>query len=436
MKIIALLRTVLALVRTRRASARTCAGSLALLVATTALPALAAQPQGVIDAATIMPAEPVDCSERLAALAKKHDVPGLAAVVVYRGTVVAQGHAGIRKRGDATPVGAGDLYHLGSDTKAMTATMIATLVQEGVLSWDTTVTKVFEAHGVTVDPGWSKVTLAHLLTNRGGAPADLRAGGLWAKLWERNGTPTEQRMQLVRGVVGSPPLHEPGTKFLYSNAGFAIAGAMAECVTGRAWEDLMRERLFTPLGMMSPGFGAPGVADSIDQPRGHTDKGVPVEPGIQADNPPAIGPAGTVHCSLEDWAKFLSLHARGPREGWTVDGRVLIPAAEFTLMHAPAPGTGKERYGFGWGIVSGPRVGEGALTHAGSNTMWYAVCTVSVAKDAAVLVACNQGGAKGTAAANEAMQMLIESHVAPLSAVVPQQNAADAPVKADPTPAK
>src|SRR5262249_20455813 len=156
-----------------------------------------------------------------------------------------------------------DRFHLGSCTKSMTATMIATLVEEGKLGWTTSVGEGFPELAEQMKPAWKSVTIEQLLTHRRGAPAGLDAGGLLGRLWKREGTPREQRVTLVRGVLEREPEAAAGTRFIYSNAGFAIAGAMAEKVAGEAWEDLMRERIFGPLGMTSAGFGAPGTPGKL-----------------------------------------------------------------------------------------------------------------------------------------------------------------------------
>ena len=59
-------------------------------------------------------------------------------------------------------------------------------------------------------------------------PADLGADGLWGRLWQAKGTPREQRRMLLEGVLAQNPIAPPGTKFVYSNANFATAGAMCE----------------------------------------------------------------------------------------------------------------------------------------------------------------------------------------------------------------
>src|SRR6185312_6540862 len=183
------------------------------------------------------------------------------------------------------------------------------------------------------------------------------------------------------------------------NAGVSIAGHMAEKVTGRSWEDLMREKIFRPLGMTTAGFGAPGTRATNDQPRGHKPDGTPVEPGPQADNPVAIGPAAIVHCSIGDWAKFAEANLPSA----TIK---LVKPQTLEKLHTPA--AGNPPYAMGWIIADNqPWAGGRALTHAGSNTMWFAVVWLAPAKDFAVLVACNQVNDK---ACNDAVLALIADH--------------------------
>ena len=365
----------------------------------TASPAPVGQP-------TSAPA-PADVSGILEPIRERYRLPALAAVVLQGDRITMAGAVGVRKLGSPEEVTIDDRFHIGSDTKAMTATLCALLVEEGKLAWTSTIAEVFPELADSMDPDYRGVTLEQLLAHRGGTPADLDAGGLWARLWLRIGTPTEQRRTLLEGVLTKPPAVKPGTKFLYSNAGYAIAGAMAEKVTGEAWEDLMRKRLFGPLGMTSAGFGPPGTAGRVDEPWGHAvrgDKLVAVEPGVLADNPPAIGPAGTVHVALGDWAKFIALHLRAAQ------GRArLLKPESFLKLHTPPEG---QDYALGWGVTSRPWGGR-VLTHAGSNTMWYAVVWVAPEKDFAVLVATNAGGDEAAKACDEAAGALVRRVVAP-----------------------
>jgi CubicO group peptidase (beta-lactamase class C family) len=346
-----------------------------------------------------------DAAPLLAPAREKHDLPALAGVVVLGdGRVTAAGVVGVRRRGSPEAATLADRWHLGSCTKSMTATLCALLVEEKRLSWDATVGGVFAKAVPAIDPSWKPVTLDLLLHHRAGAPADLRADGLWDRLWRFRGTPKDARLALVAGVVAKPPVSPPGTKYLYSNAGFATAGAMAETVTGRGWEQLLRERLFAPLGITTAGFGAPGTAARVDQPRGHGADGKPVEPGLLADNPVAIGPAGTVHMTIEDWARYVAAHVSGERSGR------LLPSAAWKRLHAPPDGEGT-RYAMGWVVTDRDWGGE-VLTHNGSNTMWYCVAWLSPSKDFAVLVTCNRGGPQAEQGCDQAAWALIQDHLA------------------------
>ena len=339
-----------------------------------------------------------DLSPLLAPILRQHDLPGMVAAVVKGDRIVAAGVAGVRHRGGNEKIGLSDQFHIGSDTKAMTATLCAILVEEGKLSWETTIADVFPELKQKMRPAWRAVTLRQLLTHRGGMPASLDEDGLWARLWTIR-EPVKARQTLLEGVLAHDPIAPPGTKFLYSNAGYAVAGHMAEYVTGTAWEELMRRRIFRPLGMSTAGFGAPGKAGAVDEPWGHTEKGEPVEPGPRADNPPAIGPAGTVHCSIEDWAKFISMHLRGE------SGRAkFLKAQTFKMLHTSPEGSD---YAMGWGVLKRDWAGGITLTHAGSNTMWYAVAWLAPKRDFAVLVCCNQGGDQAAKACDEVAAKLV-----------------------------
>lgn len=339
-----------------------------------------------------------DISALLAPVIQKHDVPGMAGAVVHDGKTVALGVAGVRTRGKPEQVAIADRFHIGSDTKAITAMLCGILVDEGKLRWDQTLGETFPELK-SMHPRYRTVTLEQLLTNRSGAPGDLTKDELWRKLWQHKGTPTSARRLLVESVTSKPPEANPGQKYIYSNAGFSIAGHMAEKVTGKSWEDLLRAKIFRPLGMTTAGFGPPGSRAKNDQPRGHQADGSPVEPGPGADNPVAIGPAGIVHCSIGDWAKFVAANLPSSKTK-------LVKPATLEKLHTPAPGTPK--YAMGWIIADGqPWAGGPALTHAGSNNMWFAVTWLAPAKDFAVLVACNQADDK---ACNDAVLALIADH--------------------------
>jgi CubicO group peptidase (beta-lactamase class C family) len=362
---------------------------LSVLCAVLAVVAVRAQPA---------PAKANDVSSQLAPIIQRHNLPGMVAAVVQGDRVVATGAAGVRVRGGRDPVTLADRFHLGSCSKAMTATLCAMLVEEGKLRWESTAGDVFP-DVKAVHPGFRRVTLEQLLNQRSGVPGEVD-DQLWGSLWAPKGVAA--RRKVLETVFARPPQSEPGTQYVYSNFNYALAGHMAETVAHRPWEELMREKLFIPLGMTSAGFGAPRDTGNVRQPRGHMSDGKPVEPTAQAsDNPPAIGPAGTVHCSVGDWAKFVTLHLQGER------GKAkLLKAETFKKLHTAPDGS---PYAMGWLVGPSP-LGKGvALNHAGSNRMWYAVTWVLPDSDLAVLVMCNQGepGAAAEKACDEASGLLL-----------------------------
>ncbi|HEY6339563.1 MAG TPA: serine hydrolase domain-containing protein [Candidatus Sulfotelmatobacter sp.] len=350
--------------------------------------ALACSPRASSDAADAAnPSSPESLNSLLDPIRQKYDLPALAGAIVTSKGLVASGAVGVRKYGTDTPITIDDQFHLGSDTKAMTATMLATLVEEGVISWDTTLEQVFPGMASTMNPAYKKVTLEQLLAHRAGFSDDSWPHGKsFEDMHRLPGTPREQREAYVAMVLSEPPVNEPGSTFLYSNRSYAVAGAMAERVANDSWESLMQKRIFTPLGMASCGVGAMGTPGKVDEPWQHKlvlTLHQAIEPGPEADNPPVIGPAGTVHCSVVDWGKFITAHLRGEKG----EAGILKPET-FKHLHTPLFGGD---YAAGWIVVDRPWAGGRALNHAGSNTQNYAVVWMAPAKDFAVLVMTNQG---------------------------------------------
>jgi CubicO group peptidase (beta-lactamase class C family) len=346
-------------------------------------------------------AEEQDLAAVLEPIRKKHGVPALGGLILRGDKVTAIGATGVRKLGSKKSVTVDDLWHLGSCTKSMTATLVGRYVERGKIAWDTPLSKALPRLK-KMDGGFQVVTIEQLLRNRGGVPSDLSAGGLWARLWKKEGTPTSQRRALAEGVLTKPPLSAPGTKYLYSNAGFSIAGYAIEVKTKKSWEKLMRDDLFNPLGMKSAGFGAPGKG--LSQPWGHAVRGgsaVPMPPSPDSDNPPAIGPANAVHVSLRDWSKYIALHLRGAQ-----DGKKPLLLKRETLRYLQTAKKGED-YAKGWMVTKRPWAGGEVFWHNGTNTMWFCVVWIAPKKDFALLMTCNQGGAAAQKACDEGVGALI-----------------------------
>ncbi len=341
---------------------------------------------------------PVQADERLnqvlAPVRDEHHLPGLIGAILVGGRLATIGALGIRKIGSPEPMRVTDQVHLGSCTKAMTATVIGMLVEEQKLKWSSTIREIFPEEASNFHPQFQGVTLSHLLTHRAGLPQD----GPW---WHLPGqTTTEMRHSLLLTMLENNPASKPGTTYAYSNVGYALAGLMAEQVTGESWESLLTRRLFQPLEMASAGFGAPGRPGDVSQPWGHRLVGLDVKP-TQQDNAPAMGPAGTVHCSVPDWARFAALHL-GSESG----SATLLKPATLETLHTPPPG---REYAGGWLVFERSWAGGRALNHSGSNTYWYVTIWVAPVRKFAILVATNQGGKEAEVACDQSVQALLKA---------------------------
>lgn len=317
-------------------------------------------------------------------------VPGLGAALVRDGRLDAIGVAGIRRVGSDQPLTIDDPFHLGSCGKAVTATVAAALVDRGAVEWDRTIGGAFPQLAPAAREDYLGVTLRQLLTHRGGFAS--RGPGFDEAAARFEGEIPQQRIQVVRYSVATDPVVEPGAAFLYSDIGYTVAGAMLEQATGKAWEELVQTYLAKPLKLKSLGFGAPGLANPESSPRGHllTEDGLValgVGPGEDLANP-SIGPAGTIHMSLRDWATFAQLHLRGARGE---DTGVLSKEA-IAELHGDSFEQG---YGLGWSIAPNEWGKGTALTHAGSCGAWTAVIWILPEQNAALLLTSNYGGGSG-----------------------------------------
>ncbi len=330
-------------------------------------------------------------------IVKESNVPALAGAIVTSDGLVSFGVAGVRKRGSRAPARPNDLWHLGSDTKAMTATLIAKLVEQGKLSWDTKLADVFTQDDVQLHADFRDVTVLHLLSHYSGLPANLELRDYLGE------DPVAERRRAVAQELAKPPASKPGSKFEYSNLGYIIAGAIVEKLTGKSWQENMREHVFEPLEMTSVGFGGTGTPGKLDQPWSHTSDGKPVPGnGPAVDNPPVMGPAGRVHCTIQDWSKYIADLLRG-----TNGKQALLPNTSYqTLITPPFEG----EYALGWGTANRDWAGGTALQHSGSNTMNYATVWVAPKRDFAILSCTNQG--EGHAACDAAVGALIQHYAA------------------------
>ena len=341
-------------------------------------------------------------SRILEAAANANNIPGMAAAVIVGGKILGVGQTGVRKRDMPDPILRDDPFHLGTCTKALTATMIGVLVDEGRLKWDSTIGDLIgrEIGGIT--PDYASVTIDQLLHHRGGfsphGPTEV-----WEAAKHGKGPAAQQRRVYVEAVL-MQAAQAPVGKYVYSNAGYAVLGFIAETITNTPYEQLMQEKVFAPLGLTSAGFGNAGRSNTLTAPYPHIQTGRP----NFLDSPAAITAAGRIHMNMTDWAKFCLMHL-----GHQPTPALLQPQ---TLEHlhelageVPVDGFG---YAGGWMRPNRDWAGGRTLFHVGTNTFNYCVAWLSPLKDCGVLVACNQGGKKAQSAVDEAANALIARFMA------------------------
>ena len=285
---------------------------------------------------------------------------------------------GLRSADARTPVTTRDQWHLGSITKSMTATLIARCVEAGVVSWDDSVGGVLVASIPDMRAEYRDVTFKHLMSHRAGLQANIPIEQ-FANFHRELPDARVERLAWSRLALLQEPAGPKETTFLYSNSGPVIAGAMLEAKLGATWEDIIRTRLFAPLGLSSAGFGAAGRAGALDQPVGHAQGAAgphtPYPPGgAISDNPAALGPAGRVHMNFPDLLKYLSAH-RDKRADF-------LRAESWDTLHTPPFGGD---YALGW-----MRRGD-TLWHNGSNTLFYAEVIVDFSRGIVAAAAANDG---------------------------------------------
>lgn len=278
----------------------------------------------------------------------------------------------------------------------MVATMLASLIPE-VLDWRTKLTQLFPTHGV--HPAYHDVTLAHLLSHCAGLPA-FGEEEEFKPAPARRGSPARQRNAFAQWVLQQPPVRPVG-EYGYSNAGYGLAAVLAEQLTGKRWEDLMRAQVFEPLGLTSAGFGWPGRRHD-QEPWGHVwrRRHVPHNPHGRYQLHQAIGPAGDIHMNILDFATFARAHLRGLR-----GQSDFLPSETFTTMHTPF--RPEIKAGLGWGVTM--YRGMQASTHSGSADTFLAFVVVLPDEGHAFAVTTNAAGGQAEEGLSGVLRHLVSA---------------------------
>ena len=309
---------------------------------------------------------------------RAYQLPAMGGAIITSTGTEALAVAGTRRADRGPAVTVDDKWHIGSNLKAVTAALAATVVDQGVLSWSTTIGTAFPDLAATIQPEYRDVTLGDLLSHRGGIrndPPESAFGGT---------TAAAQRRSLTAWALAEAPVGPVGT-YSYSNVGYVLAAAMVEGAANGVYEDLLAVRLLQPLGVTGLGWGPQAAAAATDQPVAHSFQNGGWVPCEGCDSRPGYSAAGRAHLPLADWAKLI-------REFLAADAGVstlIMPATGRELFTARVAFGGSDSYGLGWVLLRRGWASGRAAAHEGSNNVNHSVAWLGLGRGIGFIAVTN-----------------------------------------------
>ncbi len=251
---------------------------------------------------------------------KDWEVPGAAIAIVKDDKIIFAKGYGVRELGKPEPVTERTLFAIGSSSKAFTAAAVAMLVDDARVKWDDPVTKYLAGFELYDAYASQQMTLRDLLCHRSG----LERGDL---LWYGSSL---ERDEIIRRVRFLKPSWSFRSHFGYQNIMYLTAGQVVAAVSGQSWDDFIKARIFTPLGMKesSTSISALKSQSNVAVPHARIDDKVQAIPWRNIDN---IAPAGSINSSVMDMAQWVRLQLG---EG-SYEGKRLISSGAVKEMHKP-----------------------------------------------------------------------------------------------------
>jgi CubicO group peptidase (beta-lactamase class C family) len=293
-------------------------------------------------------------SEQLAAW----EVPGCAVAAVQDGQVVLAAGWGQRDLDTELPVTADTLFAIGSTTKAFTAATVGALVDDGLLEWERPLRDYVPELRLQDAVVTDRLTMVDLLSHRSGLP---RHEMVWL------GHPSRTRAEVIRRLRFLPLSKDLRQAFQYCNLGYLMAGYAVETLSGTSWEDYLRDRLLTPLGMGRSNLSVEAMSADPDHATAYERRLGVVVPVPQRPIT-ALAPAGAVNSCAADLTRWL-LAQLGDDQ---LDGQPVMSAATVARQHEPQivlpedrtfPASTRHAYGLGWFV--GQYRGHRLLEHGG-----------------------------------------------------------------------
>ncbi|MBK5268016.1 MAG: beta-lactamase family protein [Acidimicrobiia bacterium] len=278
--------------------------------------------------------------------------PGAALGIVTLTGEMVLATSGVRSLIDDSPIRSGDHFHLGSCAKAITATVAAELVEEGLINWYEPISSVCDLP--------TEASLAQLLNHTAGLPPFEEERELLG-MPELPKDAVQNRRGFAEFVLGHRDSSPPGTAMRYSNAGYAVVGAVIDTLTNSSWEEAVRLRIFERLDLAA-GFGWPAAARASN-PWGHQlidGRLVPHPPDDSYQLEPWIAPAGDIHMSFMSFLRWQHANLEALSSG----SGALSPRVIRTV----------HENGYGWGRQQ--FAGHNISGHTGSADTFFAAAII------------------------------------------------------------
>ena len=310
------------------------------------------------------------------------EVPGLAVTIVKGDDVLVQQGFGLRDRERDLPVTENTAFPLASVTKAFTAALVGALVDDGLLDWDRPVRQDILGFQLYDPVATERTTPRDLLSHRTGLP---RHDIVWYH------APPMDRSEIVRRLRYLEPSKDFRTTWQYNNLCYLTAGHLCEVVTGKTWEDLVRDRLFASLGMKSSGFDSSEAAEAAVPYAERKQELQAVDP-YTADS---VAPAGAIHATIGDLTRWLQcILGKGELDGSTVLSADTVTQLlkPHTVMNEPSlfPDVSNTSYGLGWFI--GTYRGHKLVHHGGNIDGATSLVTMLPEQGIGIAFLSNRGG--------------------------------------------
>jgi CubicO group peptidase (beta-lactamase class C family) len=342
----------------------------------------------------------------------RYQLPGIAVGVIEDGKLVYVGTRGELASGSGQPVTPRTLFKIASNSKAMTASVLARLVDQGKLRWEDPVIQhlpSFQMHDPWVT---QNMQVRDLLVHNSGLPE----GGGDLMLWPEPNLFT--RADILAGLAHIKPAYSFRAGYAYDNLLYVVAGEVAAAAGGAPYETLMQRELFQPLGLSRCRVGAwrRDEVDDVAQP--HARRGgsnVVVKPDGEQVDALVSAAAGGVRCSLADmltWAmNWLSpneaqlawLSPEQRRAAW-------VPRTPMPISDRRRAWNGTRIYGYGHGWRIADVDGVFTASHTGTLSGMYSVMTLLPDRKSGFVVLIN---GEADAARTVLNQVLLKRLTAP-----------------------